>query len=93
MSRVYSPRYMVDADVVGCSWVELSPGQYRLRRSPSAPQGAAPQTRCQVEVDVSWRHLVSHPPEGEWSGIAPLRILSFDIECAGRKGQLKVTDG
>lgn len=25
-------------------------------------------------------------PEGEWSGIAPLRILSFDIECAGRKG-------
>jgi DNA polymerase delta subunit 1 len=25
-------------------------------------------------------------PEGEWSKIAPLRILSFDIECAGRKG-------
>eukprot|EP00882_Tetradesmus_deserticola_P034529 GHRQ01039644.1.p1 GENE.GHRQ01039644.1~~GHRQ01039644.1.p1 ORF type:complete len:123 (-),score=24.90 GHRQ01039644.1:57-425(-) len=23
---------------------------------------------------------------GEWSRIAPLRILSFDIECAGRKG-------
>ena len=23
---------------------------------------------------------------GEWSKIAPLRILSFDIECAGRKG-------
>lgn len=30
--------------------------------------------------------FVSHPPEGEWSKIAPLRILSFDIECAGRKG-------
>jgi DNA polymerase delta subunit 1 len=29
---------------------------------------------------------VSHAPEGEWSKIAPLRILSFDIECAGRKG-------
>ena len=24
--------------------------------------------------------------EGEWQAIAPLRILSFDIECAGRKG-------
>ena len=24
--------------------------------------------------------------EGEWSDIAPFRILSFDIECAGRKG-------
>ena len=25
-------------------------------------------------------------PQGEWSKIAPVRILSFDIECAGRKG-------
>lgn len=25
-------------------------------------------------------------PEGEWSKVAPLRILSFDIECQGRKG-------
>ena len=23
---------------------------------------------------------------GDWDKIAPLRILSFDIECAGRKG-------
>uniref|UniRef100_A0A8C2CN56 DNA polymerase n=1 Tax=Cyprinus carpio TaxID=7962 RepID=A0A8C2CN56_CYPCA len=28
----------------------------------------------------------SHPAEGEWQRIAPLRVLSFDIECAGRKG-------
>ncbi len=32
------------------------------------------------------RDLISHAPEGDWSHIAPLRILSFDIECAGRKG-------
>ena len=31
-------------------------------------------------------NIVSHAPEGTWSKIAPLRILSFDIECAGRKG-------
>jgi len=30
--------------------------------------------------------LISHAAEGDWSHIAPLRILSFDIECAGRKG-------
>jgi hypothetical protein len=30
--------------------------------------------------------LISYAPEGEWSALAPLRILSFDIECAGRKG-------
>ena len=30
--------------------------------------------------------FISHAPNDEWSKIAPLRILSFDIECAGRKG-------
>lgn len=30
--------------------------------------------------------IISHATEGAWSNIAPLRILSFDIECAGRKG-------
>lgn len=34
----------------------------------------------------SFDQFISHPPEGEWAKIAPLRILSFDIECAGRKG-------
>ena len=30
--------------------------------------------------------LTSHAPDDHWQRIAPLRILSFDIECAGRKG-------
>jgi hypothetical protein len=34
----------------------------------------------------SYKDLISHAPDGEWSSIAPLRVLSFDIECAGRKG-------
>jgi DNA polymerase delta subunit 1 len=34
----------------------------------------------------SWTDFISHAPDGEWSRLAPLRILSFDIECAGRKG-------
>lgn len=33
-----------------------------------------------------YSELVSHVPEGEYSKMAPFRILSFDIECAGRKG-------
>lgn len=42
--------------------------------------------RCQVEVDV-WAHdIISYPADGEWQRIAPLRIMSYDIECAGRKG-------
>ena len=45
------------------------------------------KSRCQIEADVSWEKLVSHAPEGEWAKVAPFRILSFDIECAGRKGE------
>jgi len=44
------------------------------------------QSNCQIEAQISYRDLVAHKPVGEWSKMAPLRILSFDIECAGRKG-------
>jgi DNA polymerase delta subunit 1 len=40
----------------------------------------------QVEVDLVYDSLKSHAPDGAWQRIAPLRILSFDIECMGRKG-------
>ena len=33
---------------------------------------------------LSWLFLLNL--SGEWSKVAPVRILSFDIECAGRKG-------
>uniref|UniRef100_A0AAX7VGX0 DNA polymerase delta catalytic subunit n=1 Tax=Astatotilapia calliptera TaxID=8154 RepID=A0AAX7VGX0_ASTCA len=66
-------RFMVDSNVVGCCWIELPKGKYRA-------------SLCQYEVDVGWKDLISHPAEGEWQRIAPLRVLSFDIECAGRKG-------
>lgn len=44
-------------------------------------------SRCQLEVDISYDQLIAHQPEGEWAKVAPFRILSFDIECAGRKGK------
>lgn len=44
-------------------------------------------SRCQLEVDISYDKLIAHQPEGEWAKVAPFRILSFDIECAGRKGK------
>ncbi len=39
-----------------------------------------------MEVDVCYNEIIVHKPEGEWNKIAPLRILSMDIECQGRKG-------
>ncbi|KAM4531546.1 DNA polymerase delta catalytic subunit [Odontesthes bonariensis] len=83
-------RFMVDSDVVGCCWIELPKGKYLLREERSQgdmdSQSTAKVSLCQYEVDVGWTDLISHPAEGDWQRIAPLRVLSFDIECAGRKG-------
>lgn len=35
---------------------------------------------------------MSEPLEGKFSRLAPLRILSVDIECAGRKGSFPEAD-
>ncbi|RWS28033.1 DNA polymerase delta catalytic subunit-like protein [Leptotrombidium deliense] len=72
-------RFMVDTKVVGCNWIELPAGKYFLRTDKF-------DSRCQFEADIAWTDFISHPPEGEWSKVAPFRVLSFDIEVAGRKG-------
>ncbi|XP_074660043.1 DNA polymerase delta catalytic subunit-like [Tubulanus polymorphus] len=85
----YVVRFMVDTNVVGCNWIEIPKGKYKLREqqtTTSSSNDRAFVSRCQIELDVSWEDFISHSPEGDWAKIAPLRILSFDIECAGRKG-------
>lgn len=62
------------------NWLEVPKGKYEIRGESNKV------SNCQIEIDVSVHNLISHDPEGDWSKIAPLRILSFDIECAGRKG-------
>jgi len=63
------------------SWIEVPAGKYTLVRP-----GRARRSSCQIEPEMRCSDFTSHPPEGEWSPIAPLRILSFEIECAGRQG-------
>ncbi|XP_070554652.1 LOW QUALITY PROTEIN: DNA polymerase delta catalytic subunit-like [Ptychodera flava] len=77
-------RFMVDTDVVGCNWIEVPAGSYRLRSFNNGSPN--PVSKCQIELDVAWDQIISHPAEGEWQKVAPFRIVSFDIECAGRKG-------
>jgi len=74
----YLLRFMVDCSIAGMSWVEAPANKYQLVRDK--------QSNCQIEAEMSYRDLIAHKPVGEWSKMAPLRILSFDIECAGRKG-------
>jgi len=62
------------------SWVEVPAENYKLIADNQK------QSNCQIEAEVNYRDLIAHKPEGEWAKMAPLRILSFDIECAGRKG-------
>ncbi|KAK4320604.1 hypothetical protein Pmani_008540 [Petrolisthes manimaculis] len=73
-------RFMVDTGLVGCCWVELPPNSWTIRNNTHKLD-----TRCQLEVDVAWNKFIVHEPEGDWGRVAPFRILSFDIECAGRK--------
>ena len=64
------------------SWVEVPHSKYHIIREADRDR----QSNCQIEATVHYRDLIAHPNDGEWAKIAPLRILSFDIECAGRKG-------
>ncbi|EAQ86462.1 conserved hypothetical protein [Chaetomium globosum CBS 148.51] len=74
----YLLRFMVDCSIAGMAWVEAPAGKYIPMTNT--------QSNCQFEAEISYKDLISHKPVGEWSKMAPLRILSFDIECAGRKG-------
>ncbi|KAI8851031.1 DNA polymerase family B-domain-containing protein [Chytridium lagenaria] len=76
----FTLRFMIDTKIVGANWLTLPKNKYTVRNASNKI------SNCQIEVDVYFEHIMSHDPEDEWSKVAPLRILSFDIECAGRKG-------
>ncbi|CCH59550.1 hypothetical protein TBLA_0B07320 [Henningerozyma blattae CBS 6284] len=76
----YNLRLMIDCGIVGMSWITLPKTKYNLI------QENMKVSTCQLEVTINYKDLIAHPAEGEWSHTAPLRILSFDIECAGRVG-------
>jgi DNA polymerase delta subunit 1 len=76
----YVLRFMIDTGVTGMSWVEVKPGSYTV--VPAYER----QSNCQIEAYCNYHDLIAHGHDGDWAKMAPLRILSFDIECAGRKG-------
>ncbi|MCJ1478894.1 DNA-directed DNA polymerase delta [Lambiella insularis] len=76
----YVLRFMIDTGISGMSWVEVPPMKYHV--IPYKDR----HSNCQIEAYVHYRDMIAHSNDGEWAKMAPLRILSFDIECAGRKG-------
>ncbi|XP_057770162.1 DNA polymerase delta catalytic subunit [Salvia miltiorrhiza] len=75
---LFALRFMIDCNIVGGNWIEVPHGKYK--------KAGKNFSYCQLEFDCLFSDLISHTPEGEFSKMAPFRILSFDIECAGRKG-------
>ncbi|KAF2822289.1 hypothetical protein CC86DRAFT_358493 [Ophiobolus disseminans] len=76
----YVLRFMIDTKVSGMCWVEVPAGKYKLLEQRDQ------HSNCQIEAQMHYTDLIAHSSDGEYAKIAPLRILSFDIECAGRKG-------
>lgn len=85
---------MIDCQIVGCNWIEIPASTYKVRKNRHVEalftdndySSEDSSSTCQIEIDVYYTDMISHAPEGEWSAVAPLRVLSYDIECAGRKG-------
>eukprot|EP01127_Copromyxa_protea_P018831 TRINITY_DN6007_c0_g1_i1.p1 TRINITY_DN6007_c0_g1~~TRINITY_DN6007_c0_g1_i1.p1 ORF type:complete len:1070 (-),score=207.54 TRINITY_DN6007_c0_g1_i1:89-3298(-) len=71
--------FMIDWDIGGGSWLEVPANKYKVLEEPTST--------AQIEVEIFYEDLIAHPVDApEWSEIAPLRILSFDIEGASKPG-------
>eukprot|EP00775_Hariotina_reticulata_P002392 gene2392-2696_t len=81
---LYALRFMVDTNMGGGQWLEIPPGCWKAAAGAEGSAGRA--TWCQIEAHCVWDKIIAHPAEGDWLRVAPLRILSIDIECCGRKG-------
>ena len=81
-------RCLIDCDIVGANWLELPAATYSVRPADGSDSelGLSTETHSQCEPDVVFNSIVSHKPDGEWMKLAPIRVLSYDIECKGRKG-------
>eukprot|EP01132_Coremiostelium_polycephalum_P009895 gene9895-12137_t len=75
----FALRFLIDKQIQGCSWIELPADTYKVSEKQVST--------CQIEIDTHISTIIPHTTnEPEWGDIAPFRILSFDIECSGRKG-------
>jgi hypothetical protein len=78
---VFPLRFMIDHDLAGGQWAVVKAGHYHIRTK------AMKSTACQLEIDIHHERIEAKDPmDGDWGRIAPLRILSFDIECYAKKG-------
>eukprot|EP01064_Diplonema_japonicum_P016355 TRINITY_DN24368_c0_g1_i1.p1 TRINITY_DN24368_c0_g1~~TRINITY_DN24368_c0_g1_i1.p1 ORF type:complete len:1051 (+),score=234.92 TRINITY_DN24368_c0_g1_i1:38-3190(+) len=80
-SNVLFPlRFMVDNHIGGSNWITCPAGSF-------TPHLGEKESRSQIELTIAFDKLVPHECTGDFMKIAPVRIMSFDIECEGRPGK------
>jgi DNA polymerase delta subunit 1 len=75
----YILRFMIDKNINGADWVECPATFYKVRPEEKKV------SRCTLEADIDFDHLMAHECTGIWQRIAPLRVLSFDIGTVIKK--------
>eukprot|EP01129_Flabellula_baltica_P001427 TRINITY_DN1131_c0_g2_i2.p1 TRINITY_DN1131_c0_g2~~TRINITY_DN1131_c0_g2_i2.p1 ORF type:complete len:1050 (+),score=220.95 TRINITY_DN1131_c0_g2_i2:342-3491(+) len=77
-------RCMIDIGINGVSWLRLVDGGYNLI------SGSDKRTYSQIEVEAIYNaaqpNIVSLPDVDQCMNAAPLRILSFNMQCSSKKG-------
>jgi len=76
-SMVFPLRFMIDQHIVGAGWVGVDAATYHI--VPPRRQSS----HCTLEVVARWDNVRGI---AQMDDIAPLRILSFDIECMCGEG-------
>ena len=77
-------RYMVDQHIAGCTWVEVQAYEYCNSNDQTGRNATSGTSRCQIEAITDYKNVIPVQEEKSFE-IAPVVVLSFDIECAGRE--------
>jgi len=76
----YTMRFMVDTDIAGCQWIRA--------KNIRIPNEFSRRSRAQIEINLVAGDLKSEKRDE----IAPLRIMSYDIECTTCDGTRRFPD-
>ena len=86
-SKIKFPlRFMIDKKIVGMSWIRVKHNKYKMIKDLNKI------SHCQIEAWCDVEDVEPLSTQGEYSKIAPLRILSIDIECAAEGNRFPQPD-
>jgi len=84
-STPYTQRLIADKQIIPCGWISVPRAAMASQSRAPGRAGRTNDGEFEFEVDVA--HLDAKRSEGEHAKHAPLRLLSYDIECLSTRGQ------